>query len=214
MRLPEPKAERLAKRPDLLRRLQEILGEDQLIHRPEQLAVYECDALSAYRQRPMAVVLANDTADVVATLRVCSELEIPLVPWGAGTGLSGGALALQDGVMLSLARMNQLIDIDLNNRTATVQPGVTNLAITEAVKDRGFYYAPIHRASSPCTIEATLPKILGVYTASNYGVTTNNVLGLEVVLIDGETVRLGGKAMDQAGYDLLALLTVRRVFSR
>lgn len=207
MRLPEPKAERLAKRPELLRRLGEILCEDQLIHRPEQLAVYECDALSAYRQRPMAVVLANDTADVVGTLRTCSELEIPLVPWGAGTGLSGGALALQDGVMLSLARMNQVIDIDLDNRTATVQPGVTNLAITEAVKDRGFYYAPDPSSQLACTIGGNVAENSGGVHCLKYGVTTNNVLGLEVVLVDGETVRMGGKAMDQAGYDLLALLT-------
>lgn len=207
MQLPEPKTSRLKKRPHLLRRLRELVDEDQLISRPEQLAAYECDALSAYRQRPMAVVLANDRDDVVATVRACGEFEIPLVPWGAGTGLSGGALPLQDGVMLSLARMNRILDIDLNNRTATVQPGVTNLAITEAVKHKDFYYAPDPSSQLACTIGGNVAENSGGVHCLKYGVTTNNIMGLEVVLADGQVVRLGGKGMDQAGYDMLALLT-------
>ena len=147
MQMPRPQSERLQRRPELIRRLLEALREDQLIHHPEDLVVYECDALSAYRQRPMAVVLPATTEDVSTVLKICSALGIPIVPWGAGTGLSGGALPLQDGVVVSMGRMNQILDIDLKNRTVTVQPGVTNLAVTNAVKDHGFYMPRIPRVS-------------------------------------------------------------------
>ncbi|MCC7263769.1 MAG: FAD-binding protein [Candidatus Latescibacteria bacterium] len=207
MLLPQPDPQRLQLRPQLLRGLQEILRPDQVIHRPEDLAVYECDALSAYRQQPLAVALPESTAEVSALMRLCHQLQLPLVPWGAGTGLSGGALPLQDGLLLSLARLNRILDVDLANRTVSVQPGVTNLNVTNAVRAQGFYYAPDPSSQIACTVGGNIAENAGGVHCLKYGTTTNNVLGAEVVLADGEVVRLGGKGMDQGGYDLLALIT-------
>ena len=207
MQLPQPRPERLQKRQELIRRLLDNFQEDQVIHHPEDLVVYECDAMSAYRQQPMAVVLTRSTREVSTLLRLCSEIGIPIVARGAGTGLSGGALPLQDGVVVSLARLNQILDIDLENRTVTAQPGVTNLQVTEAVKPHGFYYAPDPSSQLACTIGGNIAANSGGVHCLKYGTTTNHVLGLEIVLADGEVVRLGGKGMDGGGYDLLGLLT-------
>jgi glycolate oxidase len=207
MNLPRPVPERLKRREPLLRRLRQLLRPDQLIHRGEDLVAYECDALSAYRQRPMMVALPESTQEVAAVVRACAELDLPLVPWGAGTGLSGGALPLEDGLLLSLARLNRVLDIDLENRTITVQPGVTNLGVSNAVKEHGLYYAPDPSSQIACSIGGNIAENSGGVHCLKYGTTTNNVLGLEVVLADGEVVSLGGKGMDQAGYDLLGLLT-------
>ena len=207
MLLPPPKPERIERRGELVRLLLEQLDEDQVIHRPEELIVYECDALSAYRQRPMVVVLPNSTGDVSAVARTCSRCEIPIVPWGAGTGLSGGALPLEDGVVVSLARMNRILDVDLENRTATVQPGTTNLSVTNAVSSAGYYYAPDPSSQLACTIGGNIAENAGGVHCLKYGTTTNNILGLEVVLSDGEVVRIGGKSMDRNGLDLLGLFT-------
>jgi len=208
MQLPPPSQKRLQQREELVRRLRELLGDpDQIIHRPEDLVVYECDALSAYRQQPMAVILASSAEEVSRVVRLCGEIDIPIVPWGAGTGLSGGALPLSDGVVISLARMNRILDIDLENRAVTVEAGVTNLAITRAVEDRGFYYAPDPSSQLACTIGGNIAENSGGVHCLKYGTTTNNILGVQVVLADGEVVDLGGKSMDQGGYDLLALMT-------
>ncbi|HIM57085.1 MAG TPA: FAD-binding protein [Candidatus Latescibacteria bacterium] len=208
MQLPPPSQKRLQQRDELVRRLRKLLGDpDQIIHRPEDLVVYECDALSAYRQQPMAVILASSAEEVSRVVRLCGEFDIPIVPWGAGTGLSGGALPLSDGVVISLARMNRILDIDLENRAVTVEAGVTNLAITRAVEDRGFYYAPDPSSQLACTIGGNIAENSGGVHCLKYGTTTNNILGVQVVLADGEVVDLGGKSMDQGGYDLLALMT-------
>jgi glycolate oxidase len=208
MQLPAPRQERLQRREELVRRLIELLDDpDQVIHRPEDLVVYECDALSAYRQQPMAVILASSAEQVSGVVRLCGEIDIPIVPWGAGTGLSGGALPLGDGVVISLARMSRILDIDLENRAVTVEAGVTNLAITRAVEDRGFYYAPDPSSQLACTIGGNIAENSGGVHCLKYGTTTNNVLGIQIVLSDGEVVDLGGKSMDQGGYDLLALMT-------
>ena len=208
MQLPPPSQKRLQQREELVRRLRELLGDpDQVIHRPEDLVVYECDALSAYRQQPMAVILASSAEEVSRVVRLCGEIDIPIVPWGAGTGLSGGALPLSDGVVISLARMNRILDIDLENRAVTAEAGVTNLAITRAVEDRGFYYAPDPSSQLACTIGGNVAENSGGVHCLKYGTTTNNILGIQVVLADGEVVDLGGKSMDQGGYDLLALMT-------
>jgi glycolate oxidase len=155
----------------------------------------------------MAVVLPSSTAEVTAAVRVCAGLEIPIIPWGAGTGLSGGALPRQDGVVISLARMNRILDIDLDNGTATVEPGVTNLAVSNAVAAAGFYYAPDPSSQLACTIGGNIAENAGGVHCLKYGTTTNNVLGVEIVLADGEIVDIGGKAMERGGYDLLALMT-------
>ena len=207
MNFPEPDKSRLERRKDLIERLRKDLNTDQIIDSGEDLVAYECDALSAYRQRPMLVTLPDNTAQVSAVLKACSALDIPIVPWGAGTGLSGGALPREDGVVLSTARLRSVLDIDLKNRTVTVQPGVTNLAVTEAVEQYGFYYAPDPSSQIACSIGGNIAENSGGVHCLKYGTTTNNVLGLEVVLANGEVVRVGGKGMDQAGYDLLGLLT-------
>ena len=207
MNFPEPDKSRLERRKDLIERLRKDLNADQIIDSGEDLVAYECDGLSAYRQRPMLVTLPDNTAQVSAVLKACSALDIPIVPWGAGTGLSGGALPREDGVVLSTARLRSVLDIDLKNRTVTVQPGVTNLAVTEAVEQYGFYYAPDPSSQIACSIGGNIAENSGGVHCLKYGTTTNNVLGLEVVLANGEVVRVGGKGMDQAGYDLLGLLT-------
>jgi len=153
------------------------------------------------------VTLPDNTQQVSAVLKACSELDIPIVPWGAGTGRSGGALPREDGVVLSTARMREILDVDLENRTVTVQPGVTNRGVSEAVEQDGFYYAPDPSSQIACSIGGNIAENSGGVHCLKYGTTTNNVLGLEVVLADGEVVRVGGKGMDQAGYDLLGLLT-------
>ena len=207
MNYPEPDKSRLSRRQSLIDRLRQDLGPDQIIHHQEDLVAYECDALSAYRQRPMLVTLPDNTQQVSAVLKACSELDIPIVPWGAGTGLSGGALPREDGVVLSTARMREILDVDLENRTVTVQPGVTNRGVSAAVEQYGFYYAPDPSSQIACSIGGNIAENSGGVHCLKYGTTTNNLLGMEVVLADGEVVRVGGKGMDQAGYDLLGLLT-------
>ena len=207
MQLPQPDPQRLQRRDELVSRLGDVLAPKQLIHRREDLVVYECDALSAYRQLPMAVTLPASTAEVSSLLKICSELGIPVVPWGAGTGLSGGALPLQDGVVISLAAMNRILDIDLLNRTVTVEPGVTNLGVTHAVQDSGFYYAPDPSSQLACSIGGNIAENAGGVHCLKYGTTTNNVLGIQIVLADGEVVEIGGKSLERCGYDLLALMT-------
>ena len=207
MQLPQAHPDRLARRGDLIRRLRTVLDDEQIIDRPEDRVAYECDALSAYRQVPMAVVLPATTQQVSSVITVCREVAVPIVPWGAGTGLSGGALPLEDGVVVSVAPMNRILDIDLENRTVTAQAGVTNLAVSDAVRDHGFYYAPDPSSQLACTIGGNIAENSGGVHCLKYGTTTNNVLGVRVVFPDGEIVQLGGKSMDRRGYDLLALMT-------
>ncbi|MCY3736080.1 MAG: FAD-binding protein [Gemmatimonadaceae bacterium] len=202
-----PQPQRLARRAELVRRLGRLVDEGGLIHRPEDLVAYECDGLSAYRQAPLAVALPTSAGQVSGLLRACTELDIPVVPWGAGTGLSGGALPLGDGVVLSTARMNRILDIDLEDRTVTVEPGVTNLSVTHAVSPHGFYYAPDPSSQIACTIGGNVAENAGGVHCLKYGTTTNNLLGLQVVLSDGEIVDIGSAAMERAGYDMLALFT-------
>ena len=207
MQLPQPDPARLQRREELVRRLRRLLDENQVIHRQEDLVAYECDALSAYRQVPMAVVLPRSTEQVSGLMKTCCDLGIPIVPWGAGTGLSGGALPLQDGVVVSMAAMNRILDIDFDNRAVTVEPGVTNLGVTHAVQHRGFYYAPDPSSQLACTIGGNVAENSGGVHCLKYGTTTNNVLGLQIVLADGEVVEIGGKGLECNGYDLLALMT-------
>jgi len=207
MQLPEPVAERLQRKPQVVKALVKRLGADAVLHEDADLIVYESDGVPAYRQRPMAVVLPASTEEVVAAVKVCREHEVPIVPWGAGTGLSGGALSLADGVTISFGRMNRVVEIDYDNRCARVQPGVTNLRITQAVQDAGMYYAPDPSSQIACSIGGNVAENSGGVHCLKYGMTTNNLLGLEMVLPDGEVVRVGGKVYDAAGYDLLGVMT-------
>ncbi len=205
--MPEPDADVLSRRDRIVRQLRAIVPGEGVISDPEGLRTYECDGLTAYRQPPMVVVLPATTDQVADVLRYCRDGGIKVVPRGAGTSLSGGALPLADGVMLGLARFNRILEIDLDNRCAVVQPGVTNLAITEAVEGAGFYYAPDPSSQIACTIGGNVAENSGGVHCLKYGLTTNNLLGVEMVLISGEVVRLGGRHMDAGGYDLLGVVT-------
>ena len=206
MKMPPADQAIIAKRSQIVKTFRSILPEDSVIDDADELQVYETDGLTAYHQSPMIVVLPETTAQVSEILNICSAEDIKVVPRGAGTGLSGGALPLADGVTVGLAKFNQILDIDYKNRTATVQPGVTNLAISQAVEARGFYYAPDPSSQIACTIGGNVAENSGGVHCLKYGVTTNNILGLEMVLIGGEVLRIGGKHTDVAGYDLLGLI--------
>jgi len=207
MQMPEPDAGIIARRGEITRRLRDIVPGGGVIADRAALSAYECDGLTAYRQLPMIVVLPESTAQVAEILRFCRGEGIKVVPRGAGTSLSGGALPLADGITLGLARFNRILDIDYANRCVTAQTGVTNLAITEAVAHRGFYYAPDPSSQIACTIGGNVAENSGGVHCLKYGLTTNNLLGIEMVLMDGEVVRLGGKHLDAGGYDLMGLIT-------
>lgn len=197
----------MARRDELIRKLNAFLETEQLVIDRSALRAYESDGLTAYRQLPLLVVLPQDTDQVAKILKLCLDLEVKVVPRGAGTSLSGGALPLADGIVLSMGKFNQILDIDLDNRCVVAQSGVSNLAITDAVKNKGFYYAPDPSSQIVCSIGGNVNENSGGVHCLKYGLTTNNILGLEVVLMDGEVMRLGGKYMDAEGYDLLGLLT-------
>lgn len=205
MRMPDPDDRVFRNRDALLARLRRAVP-GGVIAEEDARRPYETDGLTAYRQLPLVVVLPSSTAEVAETLRICRDMGVKVVPRGAGTGLSGGALPLADGVLLGLSKLNRILDIDYDNRTVTVQPGVTNLGITHAVQHRGFYYAPDPSSQIACTIGGNVAENSGGVHCLKYGVTTNNVLGVEFVTMEGEVVRLGGKHLDPEGYDLLGVL--------
>ena len=205
--LPVPKADVLARRESIVAGLRRIVPGEGVIGDALLLKPYETDGLAIYRQPPMAVVLPETTAQVAEILRFCHANGVRVVPRGAGTSLSGGALPLADSVVVGLARMNQILDIDYADRCATVQAGVTNLAITGAVQDRGFFYAPDPSSQLACMIGGNVGMNSGGAHCLKYGVTANNLLGLTVVTIEGEVIRIGGAHLDAAGYDWLGLLT-------
>ena len=204
--MPPPDAAILAKRREIVAALRAIVPGEGVIDSAESLRVFECDGLSAYRQIPLVAVLPETTEQVAAILRWCHGAGVKVTPRGSGTSLSGGALPAADAVLLGLSKLNRILEIDYDNRCVTAQPGVTNLAITQAVQDRGFYYAPDPSSQIACSIGGNVAENSGGVHCLKYGLTTNNVLGVEMVLIDGEVVRLGGKALDPGGYDLLGLV--------
>ncbi|HIJ37629.1 MAG TPA: FAD-binding protein [Rhodospirillaceae bacterium] len=206
MEMPIPDPAVLADRPRLVAGLLGILPAEAVIVDQQALSVYESDGLTAYRQPPLVVVLPETTAQVAAILRLCHQLKVKIVPRGAGTSLSGGALPLADGLVLAMARFNRVLAIDPVNRSATVQPGVTNLAITQAVQHLGFYYAPDPSSQIACTIGGNVAENSGGVHCLKYGMTSHNVLAVEMVTIDGEILRLGEGGLDAAGYDLLGVV--------
>jgi len=207
MEMPRPDPKALARRSELINELRRFLPPEHIIADQASLRAYECDGLTAYKQRPMLVALPETTQQVSQILRICSDLGVKIVPRGAGTSLSGGALPLADGLMIGLAKFNQILEIDYHNRCAVVQSGVTNLAISEAVRRHGFYYAPDPSSQIACTIGGNVAENSGGVHCLKYGLTTHNILGLECVVPDGRVIRLGGKALDSAGYDLIGVLT-------
>jgi glycolate oxidase len=208
IRLPDPKPEVMARRDTLIAGLRALVADAEgLIADPISLRPYETDGLSAYRQLPLAVVLPETTEEVAAVMRFCHQNGVRVVPRGAGTSLSGGALPLADAVVIGLMRMNQVLDINYPDRCATVQAGVTNIGITNAVADEGFFYAPDPSSQLACMIGGNVNMNSGGAHCLKYGVTTNNLLGLKIVTANGEILSIGGEHLDAAGYDWLGLLT-------
>src|SRR5690348_2221705 len=204
--MPLPDDAVLRRRAEIVAALKRIVPGEGVIASEQAMRPYESDGLTAYRQLPMVVVLPETTAQVAGVLGYCHREGIKVVPRGAGTSLSGGALPLGDGVLLGMAKFNRIREIDFDNRIAVVEPGVTNLAVSTAVADQGFYYAPDPSSQIACTIGGNVAENSGGVHCLKYGMTTNNVLGLEMVLMTGEIVRLGGKHLDAGGYDLLGIV--------
>jgi glycolate oxidase len=197
----------LARRAKIAGALRKIVQGEGVIEQETGRRPYESDGLTAYRALPLVVVLPSTVAEIQKVLAYCYENNVKVVARGAGTSLSGGALPLEDGVLVSMMKFNKVKEIDFANRFAVVEPGVTNLAITRAVEARGFYYAPDPSSQIACSIGGNVAENSGGVHCLKYGLTTNNVLGVEMVLMTGEIVRLGGRHLDQSGYDLLALVT-------
>src|SRR5216684_1277464 len=187
--------------------LRAFLPADGVLVDDEDLRPYECDALSAYRQTPLIAVLPETIEQTQRVLRLCNEWRIPVVARGAGTGLSGGALPHSQGLLLSLSKFNRILETDLSNRSARVQPGVRNLAISEAVAQYGLYYAPDPSSQIACSIGGNVAENAGGVHCLKYGLTVHNILKVEILTIDGEQLTLGSEALDSPGFDLLALFT-------
>jgi len=204
--MPAPDTATLAKRDRIIAAMRAIVPGEGVISDADGLRPWESDGLTAYRQPPMLVVLPETVEQVSAVLRWCHAEGVRVVPRGSGTSLSGGALPLADAVLLGMGKFKRVLDIDYEDRVAVVQPGVTNLAITQAVEGRGFYYAPDPSSQIACSIGGNVAENSGGVHCLKYGLTTNNVLGVELVLIDGEVVRLGGGHLDPAGLDLLGVV--------
>ena len=207
MKMPLPDRTIIANRQTLISKLRSFLNPNQIVTDKTALRAYESDGLTAYQQLPLLVVLPENTAEVSKVLQTCSEMNVKVVPRGAGTSLSGGALPLEDGIVLAMGKFNRILDIDYDNCCVVAQSGVTNLSITQAVENRGFYYAPDPSSQIACSIGGNVSENSGGVHCLKYGLTTNNILGVELVLMNGEILRLGGKYMDPEGYDLLGVLT-------
>src|SRR5579871_1120115 len=205
--MPVPDPDVLDCRDRIVAVLRAIVPGEGVIATEVEMRPYETDGLTAYRQLPMVVVLPNTTEEVRQVLKFCHAGGIKVVPRGAGTSLSGGALPAADAVLLGMAKFDRIREIDLENRVVVAEPGVTNLAVTQAVEHAGFYYAPDPSSQVACTIGGNVAENSGGVHCLKYGVTTNNVLGCELVLMTGEVLRLGGKHLDAAGYDLLGIVT-------
>jgi glycolate oxidase len=204
--MPIPDASVIAKKQHIVRRLQSVLPKDAVIHEPTETRAYECDALTAYKCQPLAAVLPANTSEVAAVLKICFEEGVPVVPRGSGTSLAGGALPTADCVILGVARMSDVLETDYDNRFIKVQTGRTNLSVTGAVEEHGFFYAPDPSSQLACAIAGNIAMNSGGAHCLKYGVTTNNLLGVTMVMMDGSVVEVGGAHMDAPGYDILGLI--------
>ncbi|TKD22782.1 FAD-binding protein [Rhodobacter capsulatus] len=206
MQMPLPSARVLAEKALIVKRLRAILPRDSVIDDPAETRAYECDALSAYRCAPLAVVLPRTTAEVAACLKLCYELGVPVVPRGAGTSLAGGSMPSADAVVLGLARMNRVLEVDYANRFIRVEAGRTNLSVTGAIEGEGWFYAPDPSSQLACAIAGNIGMNSGGAHCLKYGVTTNNLLGVTLVTMQGEVVEIGGPYCDAGGLDLLGVV--------
>ncbi|MGB2318876.1 MAG: FAD-linked oxidase C-terminal domain-containing protein [Candidatus Puniceispirillum sp.] len=207
MHMPEPDKDVIARRDEICATLRTIIPADCVIDSVESMRAFDSDGLSAYRQIPLAVVLPETVDQIASVMKWCHQNGVKVVPRGAGTSLSGGALPLADAVLLGLGKFNKILEIDYDNRCVVAQPGVTNLAITDAVEDHGFYYAPDPSSQIACSIGGNIAENSGGVHCLKYGLTTNNLLGIEIVTIEGEILRLGGKHLDAGDYDLMGVMT-------
>ncbi len=206
MDMPVPDPDILARKAAIVARLLAVLPEDAVIHAEEEVRAYECDALTAYRCPPLAAVLPRTTGEVAAVLRVCHEEGVPVVPRGSGTSLAGGVLPTADSVILGVARMNEVLEVDYTDRFIRVQTGRTNLSVTGAVEGDGFFYAPDPSSQLACAIAGNIAMNSGGAHCLKYGVTTNNLMGVTMVLMDGTVTEIGGAWMDAPGLDLLGVI--------
>ncbi|MFY9239187.1 MAG: FAD-linked oxidase C-terminal domain-containing protein [Roseovarius sp.] len=206
MVMPEPDQSVLDRKPQIVEALSHVLPADSVIWDERETKAYECDALTAYRCPPLVVVLPSTTEEVAAAMRACHEMGVPVVPRGAGTSLAGGSLPTADCVILGTARLKDVVEVDYDNRFIRVQTGVTNLSVTGIVEDQGFFYAPDPSSQLACAIAGNIAMNSGGAHCLKYGVTTNNLLGVKMVMTDGEIVELGGAAMDAPGLDLMGLI--------
>lgn len=189
----------------MIRRFREVVGEDGLLYRPEELIVYECDGYVVEKNVPDVVVFPNTAEQVVELVKICNELDVPFVPRGAGTSLAGGTLPVGGGVMITLTRMRQILEVNYRDRYAVVEPGVVNVHLTQHLKGSGFHYAPDPSSQGACTLGGNVATNSGGPHTLKYGVTVNHVLGIEYVSPEGEIVRLGGPLEETPGYDLTGL---------
>ena len=206
MEMPRPNPDIIARKADLVARLLQVLPADAVISDPSETRAYECDALTAYKCPPLAAILPSSTQQVSDALRICHEMGVPVVPRGSGTSLAGGALPTADSVILGVARLNDVLDTDYDNRIIKVQTGRTNLSVTGAVEEQGFFYAPDPSSQLACAIAGNIAMNSGGAHCLKYGVTTNNLMGVTMVLMDGTILELGGAHLDAPGYDLLGLI--------
>ena len=206
MQMPLPSARVLAEKALIVKRLRAILPRDSVIDDPAETRAYECDALSAYRCAPLAVVLPRTTEEVAACLTLCHEMGVPVVPRGAGTSLAGGSMPSADAVVLGLARMNRVLEVDYANRFIRVEAGRTNLSVTGAIEAEGWFYAPDPSSQLACAIAGNIGMNSGGAHCLKYGVTTNNLLGVKLVTMQGEVVEIGGPYCDAGGLDLLGVI--------
>jgi glycolate oxidase len=207
MEMPAPDQSVIARQAQICADLRRILPDNAVVESEEGRRAYDADGLSAYRQLPLVVVLPETVPQLAAVMRYCHSHAIKVVPRGAGTSLSGGALPLADAVLVGLGKFNRILDIDYANRCVVTQPGVTNLAITHAVQADGFYYAPDPSSQIACSVGGNVAENSGGVHCLKYGLTTNNLLGIEVVTIEGEVLRFGGKHLDAGDFDLMGVMT-------
>ncbi|NBB99175.1 MAG: FAD-binding protein, partial [Alphaproteobacteria bacterium] len=206
MDMPIPNATIMGKRDRVIARLADVLPPEALIFDEAERRAYECDALTAYRCLPLAVVLPDSTEQVAAIMKICHDEAVPVVPRGSGTSLAGGALPTEDSIILGVARLREVLEVSLEDRIIRVQSGITNLAVTGEVEGDDFFYAPDPSSQLACAIAGNIAMNSGGAHCLKYGVTTNNLLGVTLVTMAGEVIELGGAHLDAAGYDLLGLV--------
>ena len=206
MEMPQPNLEVLRKKLEIVTALLEVLPREAVIDNPAETKAYECDALTAYRCPPMIAVLPSTTQQVSDVLKICYHHEVPVVPRGSGTSLAGGALPTADSVILGVAKMNKVLETDYENRVIKVQSGRTNLSVSGAVEEENFFYAPDPSSQLACAIAGNIAMNSGGAHCLKYGVTTNNLLGVKMVMMDGEIVEIGGSYLDSSGLDILGVI--------